>query len=87
MRPEKLARSRAVHPHEMQVFDDFLSKMLTNAVNLVLQLSDFCSRVLTTFATFGHFLVTFALLGSFLAEPGPPEANRTARTFKISLNF
>ena len=66
----------------MRVFDDFLSKILTNAVNLALQLSDFFPKF-AHFLHFCHFLVTFALLGSFLAEAGPPEANVTFRSFQI----
>ena len=53
---------RMIHPHEMLVFDDFLSEISTTAMNVALQLSDFC-----------NFLITFALLGSFLADPEPPE--------------
>ena len=68
----------------MPVFDDFLSEMLTTAVNSVLQLSDANLSDLLTFCTFIIFVVTFALLVTFLAEAGPPEANTTARTFQIS---
>ena len=47
------------------------------AMNVALQLSDF-------FRQFCALLVAVALLGALLADPGPPEANATARTFQIS---
>ena len=40
-------------------------------MNVALQLSEIA-----------NFLITFALLGSFLADPGPPEANTTVRIFQ-----
>ena len=40
-------------------------------MNVALQLSEIAK-----------FLVTFALLGSFLADRGPPEANTTVRSFQ-----
>ena len=56
---------RAVHPHEMRVFDDFLSKILTNAVNLVLQLSYKSCSFLITFCTFVIFWYLFHFWGRF----------------------
>ena len=50
----------------------FFPKISTSAMNVALQLSEIA-----------NFLITFALLGSFLADPGPPEANTTVRSFQI----
>ncbi len=68
----------------MLVFDNFLSENSTTTVNVALQLSDFLFASFENLLHFCHFLVTVALLGSFLADPGPPEARTTARTFQIS---
>ena len=53
----------------------FFPKISTSAMNVALQLSEIA-----------NFLFTFALLGSFLADPGPPEANTIVRSFRRSLS-
>ena len=56
----------------MLVFDDLLSENFDQCYERGFAAIRFC-----------HFLLTFAVLGSFLADPGPPEANTTVRSFQI----
>ena len=71
----------------MTVFDDFLPKFLTTVLNAALQLSDPKLLHFVTFSQFCDFFIIFDILGSFLVESGPPEANVTVRSFQIFNNF
>ena len=57
--------ARGGYGHQMRVFDDFLSEILTTCVNVVSQLSDFCSPCLITFRTFVIFCPLLHFGGHF----------------------